>query len=92
MDAECCRCCGKHLELYSDNPFQLAQIHEEPSRAQGGDPLDPKQTLTLCAVCHNLRTVNKLRLEIVDPIEGCRGEVRFLHDERSEHVPVQKER
>jgi len=73
-----CRCCGRGLSLSGESPFAIAQIHEEPSRAQGGNPLDPKQTITLCAVCHQQRTEHRIRLEIVDPELGCGGEVRFV--------------
>ena len=78
LDGESCRCCRRHLLLRTSDPFQLAQIHEEPPRSQGGDPLNAQQTITLCARCHDLRTTNRIRLDIMDRRLGTRGPVRFI--------------
>lgn len=37
-----CRCCGKFG----------TEVHEEPSRAHGGDPLNPDDCVLVCRECH----------------------------------------
>jgi 5-methylcytosine-specific restriction endonuclease McrA len=45
-DNRCCRRCGDLVGI------REAHIHEIVFRSQGGDPLDPKNCLTLCPRCH----------------------------------------
>mgnify|MGYP001567248964 CR=1 FL=1 len=86
LDGGRCRCCGTAVLLASDDPFRLGHVHEEPPRSLGGDPLNPAQTLLLCARCHGARHSGRLRLEVEDQVRGCRGPVRFVGQEDSEHA------
>jgi 5-methylcytosine-specific restriction endonuclease McrA len=55
MDREkgCCERCGRKVDFdvapYLDHH---AEVHEDPPRSLGGDPLDPKQCVLLCRSCH----------------------------------------
>lgn len=76
-DGGCCRRCGVPVKLHTDDPFRLANIHEHPSRARGGDPLNPKHTITLCTMCHSRITEQRVTMTINDPALGTRGPVTF---------------
>jgi hypothetical protein len=69
-----CRRCG--------DDWQTLQIHEEPPRSHGGDPLDPLDCLPLSARCHRKRTGDvgigqPLTIEVASPIWKCRGPLVF---------------
>lgn len=63
--------------------WQRLQIHEEPPRAHGGDPLDELDCMPLCPACHAKRTGElgkgkTLDILPVSPMaDRCRGPVRF---------------
>lgn len=64
-------------------PWTALEVHEEPPRSRGGDPLNEKECIALCHKCHKMRTgeVGKgqtLSLWILDPERGTAGPVRFL--------------
>lgn len=83
MRAECfvrdggrCRRCQEPLELKSDDPMRLANIHEEPRRSLGGDATNRQQCLVVCAVCHDLITRHKVFLRVSEA-KGTDGHVVF---------------
>lgn len=72
-DGRACRACGSGANL---------QVHEEPPRSLGGDPLDPKHCLTLCAMCHRERTENRMRIYVLDLKKGTVAPVRFHQNDK----------
>ena len=54
-----------------------AHIHEEPSRALGGDPLDPACCLTLTPIEHPYFTHHYVDAIIVDKERGTSGPVEY---------------
>ena len=77
-DRRCCRRCGCWVGI------KEAHVHEVVFRSHGGDPLDPKQCLTLCPHCHLMVVHGQGKagvmedVEIVDPEKGTAGPVRFV--------------
>ena len=75
-----CACQG---ELCDERDWRRLQIHEEPPRAHGGDPLDPLDCLPLSAARHARRTGElgrgqTLRIEILQPTRRCRGILKLI--------------
>ena len=76
-----CRCpCQRLLELNSDNPWEHANINENPPRSKGGDPTDRRQCLTFQKECHALFTAGRLTYTATDPALGTDGPVIFEGD------------
>jgi hypothetical protein len=76
----CCQHCGTALVLLVKNAaheFQIANIHEHPSRAKGGDPTDPDICVCVCHICHGKLTHNELDIEWKDPAEKAKGGAIF---------------
>ena len=76
-DGYACRACGSmgRPEL---------EVHEEPSRAQGGDPTLPHDCLTICGgpgSCHEARHrgtgANRLHICVLDAERGTAGPIEF---------------
>lgn len=82
MRAEgCCERCGRSLVLRPSDArheFEIANVHEEPPRSLGGDPLDPSITVCLCCHCHELVTQGKIEIEWKDPARKAYGGARFF--------------
>jgi hypothetical protein len=78
-DGRRCRACGK----IPRGGFEWLEVHEEPPRSRGGDPLNPACCLLLCNPngCHDQRTrgtgENKLAIIILDLECGTAAPVRF---------------
>lgn len=53
-----CQRCGKQCkgprETYPTDPDR-GEVHEDPPRSLGGDPLNPAQCVLLCFACHHAR-------------------------------------
>lgn len=59
----CCEHCGVPLILLpsaAKHEYQIANIHEEPPRSQGGDPTNPFDCVCLCYKCSAKRHALKL--------------------------------
>lgn len=73
------RCaCGGQLCGEAALDWRRLQIHEEPPRAHGGNPLDKLDCVPLSGSCHTRRTGElgkgkTLWIEIMQPTRRCRG-------------------
>lgn len=66
----CCENCGRALVLKPSaarHEFEIANVHEEPPRSRGGDPLDVTITVCLCCHCHERVTRNRIGIKWKDP-------------------------
>lgn len=72
-----CRSCRRR-----PTPWTALEVHEEPPRSQGGDPLNEKECISLCHECHKKRTLNEMSLTIQDLEQGTGGPVEFETEER----------
>lgn len=66
----CCEHCGQALKLHpkdARSEFEIANIHEEPPRSLGGDPLDWTITVCLCCHCHERVTRGRILIKWRDP-------------------------
>lgn len=80
-DERRCRRCHRPLHLHvKDAPHELAvgHVHEWIFRSLGGDPLDPFNTILLCATCHDLCQQLKLLIVACDWKRLMRGPVEFI--------------
>lgn len=79
-DGQRCRCCSKLLLLYSNDPFQIAHIHEMNGgalrRLEAVD-LSLRSTITLCCRCHEDIERNRMTAAPLDPESGYNGGVVF---------------
>lgn len=75
-DGRRCRACERLVSLQSDDPFQLANIHERRGgiyRAEEAIDVTLKSTITLCAGCHANIKPRKLTLDVADEDQGFNG-------------------
>jgi hypothetical protein len=83
-----CRCCGQRDSStdFFKGAARWLEVHEEPPRSLGGDPLNPADCITLCQTfdgdgCHGKATRHTLR--ITKGPEGCNAPVTFTQGERT---------
>lgn len=75
-DGRRCRVCTKMVQLHTDDPFQLANIHERTGgskRAEEAIDITLRSTITLCGACHGHVELNKLVLTCEHEDEGFNG-------------------
>lgn len=65
------------LPSQARHEFEIANVHEEPPRSQGGDPTDSTITVCVCTFCHELITRNKIVVEWKDPERKADGGPQF---------------
>lgn len=79
-DGQRCRCCRKLVLLVTDNPFQLANIHERHGghlRAEEAIDITLRSTITYCHACHEAVERNKLKEQVLDEEQSYNGPVSY---------------
>lgn len=79
-DGRRCRACRKLVQLLSDDPWQLANIHEitgGAARKTEAIDITLRSTITLCKTCHDYVERHELHADPVVPAEGFNGPVLF---------------
>ncbi len=65
---------------------RTCHVHEIPSRAQGGDPLDPACCIAITPTEHGYMTLGYVEAVLVDPRRGTLGRIDFQLTTRGQEL------